>query len=55
MQYKFDWPRDVGNSIVRCRFDGLQVAIDDMSLPYLMGACIDYNGGIIVNNPNARH
>lgn len=57
-QYKFDLDRETAHDDVLIEKDGLRVAVDSISQPFLDGAVIDYKDELIgahfaIQNPNA--
>lgn len=58
-EYKFSLITDVKPDDEVFEKDGIAVVIDDISLPYMRGAEIDYTDDLIgahfaINNPNAK-
>lgn len=58
-QYKFDLTRDVTPEDLRVERDGAVALVDDISVPFLGGAVIDFVDELAgaefrVRNPNAR-
>lgn len=58
-EYKFSLITDVNSDDEVFEKDGIAVVIDDVSLPFMAGAEIDYKDDLIgahfaINNPNAK-
>ncbi len=58
LQYGLALDNNAAESDWICESEGLKVLIDDISLPYLRGAVVDFvnderGQGFVVNNPNA--
>ncbi|MFA5889708.1 MAG: iron-sulfur cluster insertion protein ErpA [Actinomycetota bacterium] len=59
LRYALYFDDQVKDSDRVAEFDGVRVAVDKKSVPYLTGAEVDYvdslaKSGFIVNNPNAQ-
>lgn len=57
-QYGFTFDELVAEDDAVVEKDGIEVLVDAMSYPYLVGACVDYEEGLsgsqfVVQNPNA--
>lgn len=57
-QYGFTFDELVAEDDAVLEQQGIQVLVDAMSYPYLVGACVDYEEGLsgsrfVVQNPNA--
>lgn len=57
-QYGFSFDDDVAEDDARIEKDGVEVLVDPMSYPYLVGSRVDYEEGLqgsrfTVQNPNA--
>lgn len=59
LRYQFFFDEDLAETDNITTFDGVEVVIDNKSMPYLDGASIDYEDtiskqGFVIDNPNAQ-